>query len=126
MLDVGTRVFWVNQVSAGVGTILKVIPGDGTPLSYEVDFGAGSQRVPGSELQEVRDRNTYCTEKNRLSAAHQNAFQAYLKALKELTDAAGMMVHTEFEFLHRKLKDAREFARAARERFDEHTAEHRC
>ena len=89
MLNVGTRVFWVNQFSAGVGTILKVIPGDGDPLSYEVDFGAGPQRVPASELREVRYRDACCREKNQLLAAHQKAFQAYLKALKDGTPSQG-------------------------------------
>ncbi len=127
MLSVGSRVFWEDKTTAALGTIVQVVPNADGNFSYDVDFGSKVRRVPGSELREICSRPTSaCEEKESLLSEYRQAFETYMQALRELVDAVGLMAHAEFEFLHRRLQDTREVARAARDRLDEHTFQHHC
>src|SRR5215831_2430680 len=54
------------------------------------------------------------------------ALDIYTRITAEVAEAAGMMAHTEFQFLYEKLKTAKKFLLETRQRLMEHTAEHGC
>jgi len=67
-----------------------------------------------------------CKEKERLLVAQNKALDIYTRITAEVTEAAGMMAHTEFQFLYDKLLTAKKFLLETRRRLMEHTAEHGC
>jgi len=67
-----------------------------------------------------------CKEKARLLVAQNKALDIYTRITAEVAEAAGMMAHTEFQFLYEKLKTAKKFLLETRQRLMEHTAEHGC
>jgi hypothetical protein len=67
-----------------------------------------------------------CEEKRRLFLAYQVAAANYSHIVKELATVAGAAVMTEYQFLQRKVRTARQVASDARERLDEHRAAHKC
>jgi hypothetical protein len=46
--------------------------------------------------------------------------------VKELADAAGVVVYAEFEFVNRRVQAARKASLEARELLKKHSAEHKC
>lgn len=50
----------------------------------------------------------------------------YIREVSELAEAVGLMAHTEFEFLSRKVQAARQSLVQTRDRLMEHTAQHGC
>ena len=40
---------------------------------------------------------------------HKKAFDVYMRGVRELANAAGVMAHAEFEFLHSRVRTARQF-----------------
>ena len=131
MFEIGDRVLWFGAAppAPAIGTVLKIIPNDDNRSDftlYDVEFGFGRSTLHGSELSLISTSVSSCGEKNRLWDAYQKALDAYLKGVLELRDAMGMMAHTEFEFLLRKVESTRDAAQAAHHLFDEHAAEHRC
>ena len=61
-----------------------------------------------------------------LLTKHKKAFETYMRGVSELAEAAGMMAHTEFEYLYNKVRTARQFLVQAREQLNEHTLKHGC
>ena len=129
---IGSRVFLANRTlsrSVGIGTVVNVIPCDSRLPDftlYDVSFASGLQTVHGSALRPVLPTVFSCDEKHQLWMAHKKALDIYLRGLTRLTQAAGTMAHTEFEFLRSNVAAAREFVALARKKLNEHTAEHGC
>ena len=69
---------------------------------------------------------TRCEEKERLLVAQNKAFHIYRRLTGELTEAAGMIAHAEFQFLYDKVLTARQFLAETRQHLIEHTATHGC
>jgi hypothetical protein len=67
-----------------------------------------------------------CGEKRQLFIAYQEAAAMYSQLVKELADAAGSVVHAEFEFVNRRVQAARKASLEARELLKKHTTEHKC
>ena len=112
-----------------MGTIVNLIPSDSGLddfALYDVDFASGVQTLHGSELRLVHLGISSCDEKEGLLAAHKKAFDLYMREVRELANAAGVMAHAEFEFLHIRVQAARQFLVETREQLNNHTAEHGC
>ena len=112
-----------------MGTIVNVIPSDSGLdhlARYDVDFASGLQTLHGSELRPVRMGISSCDEKEGLLVTHKKAFDIYIRGVRELASAAGVMAHAEFEFLHIRVQAARQFLVETREQLNNHTAEHGC
>ncbi len=67
-----------------------------------------------------------CEEKRRLFVAYQRAGMHYSQLVRQLAEAAGTVIDTEYEFLNRKVKRARKLSRKAREQLNKHKSEHKC
>jgi hypothetical protein len=67
-----------------------------------------------------------CEEKRRLFTAYQDATAAYSQLVRQLADAAGSVVFTEFQFVNRRVRAARKSSLEARDLLNKHTAEHKC
>ena len=67
-----------------------------------------------------------CKDKQRLVAAHDKAFELYIRGVSELAQAVGLMAHAEFEFLSGRVQVARQSLVETRDRLMEHTAQHGC
>jgi hypothetical protein len=67
-----------------------------------------------------------CEEKQRLLIGQSKAFDIYCRGASELAQAAGTMVHAEFEFLAKRVSAARQFWMETRKQLNEHTAKHGC
>jgi len=130
LFKVGSRVFLTDSAeSVGIGTIVNVIPCDSGLCDftlYEVDFVTGLRTLHGFNLRPVLTRVFSCDEKQRLWIAHQNALDIYLRVVKELAEAVGMMAHAEFEFLERNVEAAKKLSAQARDQLYKHTDEHGC
>ena len=132
VLKVGSLVSLKNasaQEAEELGTVVNVVPSDsGAPdfILYEVDLAFGIRTVHSSELRPVLNCFSLCDEKGRLLTKHKKAFEIYMRGVSELAEAAGMMAHTEFEYLYNKVRTARQFLVQARERLNEHALKHGC
>ena len=135
MFKVGSRVCLTNTAlrkSAGIGTVLHVISTDGGPSDfvYDVKFASGRRTLRGSELRPVRtgpvSASFSCEEKTSLWIAHQKALNASLKAVTTLADTAGTVANVEFELLKNHVDDVEQRVDMARQRLDEHVANHGC
>ena len=132
MYRVGSSVFLSNlalRESVGIGTVVNVIP-SGSGLSdftlYEVEFATGRRRLHGPELRAVHTSFSRCDERDRLWVATMNALHTYVGASLALSEAAGTMAHTEFEFIKRGAEAAKQALGEARIRLDKHTFTHGC
>ena len=132
VLKVGSLVSLKNasaQEAEELGTVVNVVPSDsGAPdfTLYEVDFAFRIRTLHGSELRPVLNCFSLCDEKDRLLIKHKKAFQIYMRGVSELAEAAGIMAHTEFEYLYNKVRTAREFLVETREQLNQHTLKHDC
>ena len=130
LFKVGSRVVLTDTAkSVGIGTVVNILPGDnGLPDStlYDVNFASGLRTLHGSELRPALSSVFSCAEKQRLWIANQNAMDIYLRVVKELAEAVGMMAHVEFELLERNVETAKQLAAQARAQLNEHTAKHGC
>jgi hypothetical protein len=54
------------------------------------------------------------------------AFDIYMRATVELAEAAGRIAHAEFEFLAKRVRNARQAFLETAEQLNEHTAKHGC
>jgi DNA-binding NarL/FixJ family response regulator len=77
-------------------------------------------------LMQVSTQVLSCSEKKRLLAAHNKAFNIYMRVAAELAEAVGITAHAEFEFLSNKVQASRQFLAETREQLTEHTAKHGC
>jgi hypothetical protein len=93
---------------------------------YDVDFATGLQTLHGSELRPVTMGASSCHEKAHLFVAHNKAFDTYLRGVRELANGVGVMAHAEFEFLHSRVRAAREALAKIREQLNDHTTTHGC
>jgi len=112
-----------------IGTVVNVIPSDSgiTDFTlYDVDFAFGIRTLHGSELRLVSTDFSPCDEKDFLFTEHKKAFDIYMRGVLELASTAGMMAHTEFEFLYNKVRAARDLLVQAREQLNEHSVKHGC
>jgi len=129
---IGSLVFLTNRVlqdAIGIGTVVNVIPCDSDLPDftlYDVDFAAGLQTLHGSELRPVTMGASSCHEKAHLFVAHNKAFDIYLRGVRELANGVGVMAHAEFEFLHNRVRAARQALVKIREQLNDHTATHGC
>jgi hypothetical protein len=129
MFQVGYRVIRRKDEAKEIGTVISVIPDDrySTEYSlYDVEFASGLQTLHGYELQAVAHSNLSCTERDMLSVTFQKAFEIYYQAVSELGKAAGVVAHTEFEFLRQRAKAKQSACDLDRERLQLHIAEHGC
>jgi hypothetical protein len=67
-----------------------------------------------------------CHEKKHLLVAHNKAFDIYLRGVRELANAVGGMAHAEFEFIHNRVRAARQALVKIREQLNDHTGSHGC
>jgi hypothetical protein len=67
-----------------------------------------------------------CEERRRLFAAYQKAASNYGELVRQLADLAGTTLAVEIDFVRRKTKAARQLSIEARNRLNEHAAEHKC
>ena len=67
-----------------------------------------------------------CQEKEQLLVVHDKALHIYLRGASELSSAAGVFAHAEFEFLSNKVSAARQSLIEIRKQLNEHTAKHGC
>jgi len=67
-----------------------------------------------------------CEEKERLLGAQNIAFDIYRRGATELAEAAGMVAHSEFDFIAKRVRAARQALLAIRQELIEHTAKHSC
>jgi hypothetical protein len=129
---IGTLVFLTNtalQDEIGIGTVLNVIRSDSDLPDftlYDVDFASGLQTLHGSELRPVTTGASSCHEKAHLLVAHNKAFDIYLRGVRELANGVGVMAHAEFEFLHSRVRAAREALAKIRQQLNDHTITHGC
>jgi hypothetical protein len=129
---IGTLVFLTNtalQDEIGIGTVLNVIRSDSDLPDftlYDVDFASGLQTLHGAELRPVPISISSCGEKEHLLVTHKKAFDIYLRGVRELANAVGVMAHAEFEFLHNRVRAARQALVGIREQLNDHTANHGC
>ncbi len=132
MFRIGTLVFLTNtalQDAMGIGTVLNVIACDSDLPDftlYDVDFASGLQTLHGSELRAVPVGFSSCNEKEHLLVAHKKAFDNYLRGVRELANAVGIMAHAEFEFLRNRVRAARQNLVEIREQLNDHTSTHGC
>jgi hypothetical protein len=92
----------------------------GDPL--HVDRGdADLQRQPDNAVL-----SQTCEEKRQLFLAYQEATAIYSQMVKELANAAGTVMHAEFEFVNKRVQAARKASLKARELLKTHSAEHKC
>ena len=132
MFRIGTLVFLTNrapQDGERIGTVVNVIPSDSALDDFalcDVDFASGLHTLHGSALRPVPIGISSCDEKQHLLGAHKKAFDIYMRGVRELANAAGVMAHAEFEFLHIRVQAARQFLVETREQLNNHTAEHGC
>ena len=132
MFRIGTLVFLRNRASQDgerIGTVVNVIPSDSALddlALYDVDFASGLQTLHGSELRAVAIAVSSCDEKEHFLVAHKKAFDIYIQGVRELGNAAGVMVHAEFEFLYNRVRAARQFLLETRQQLTEHIAKHGC
>jgi|SRR5262245_21223658 len=75
-------------------------------------------------LRPVSTQVCSCNEKKRLLAAHNKAFNIYIRVAAELADAVEITAHAEF--LSSKVQASREFLVETREQLSQHTAKHGC
>ena len=68
----------------------------------------------------------HCNEKEGLMLAHRKAFDIYLQKVSELAEAAGLVTHNKSELLYNRVQIARQLFVEARERLNQHTAQHGC
>ena len=128
MFRIGTPVFLRNSASQAadrIGTIVNVIPSDSALVDfalYDVDFASGLHTLHGSALEPVPIGIPSCDEKQHLLVAHKKAFDIYMGGVRELANAAGVMAHTEYEFLHSRVRVARQFLLEARQQLTERCA----
>src|SRR5215813_4441210 len=129
---IGTPVFLRNRApedAERMGTVVNVIASDsaldGFAL-YDVDFASGLQTLHGSALRPVPIGISSCEEKEQLLGEHKKAFDIYMRGARELANAAGVMAHAEYEFLHSRVRAARQFLLETRHQLNEHTAAHGC
>jgi len=124
MFQIGNRV--VRRAYAEeVGTVSNVLNVRTSPefTVYEVEFPSGRQTLRGLELRALYPS---CKEWRRLSRVSQTASSIYFRVVSELSRAAGLVAHTEFELLRRRVESAREICRVANERLKEHSEKHGC
>jgi len=88
----------------------------------EIHLARRSEQTLGSVSIQVLP----CNEKKHLLAAHNNAFNIYIRLTAELAEAVGIMAHAEFEFLSRKVRNAKRLLVETRQQLIEHPAKHRC
>ena len=93
---------------------------------YDVDFASGLQTLHGSELRPAPMGASSCHEKAHLLVAHNKAFDIYLRGVRELANGVGVMAYAEFEFLHSRVRAAREALAKIREQLNDHTTTHGC
>src|SRR5262245_37362042 len=110
----------------GIGAVVNVHPGDSD--LYDVEFPSGRQTVHGRELMlaSTFTHGCSCDEKKHLLAAHNKAFDIYIRGASALAEAVGLMAHAEFEFLSSRVRTARQSLVEARRHLIEHTAKHGC
>ena len=131
MFRVGTLVCLrdASDDTEGIGTVVNVIPSDSRLdvfALYDVDFDWGIETLHAPELRPLYMGISSCDEKETLLVAHKKAFDIYIRGVRELANAAGVIAHTEFEFLHSRVRTARQFLVETREQLNNHTAEHGC
>jgi len=129
VFKVGNHVLLVNPALRdwiGIGAVVNVHRGDSD--LYEIDFPSGRRTVHGRELMLATTftHGSSCDEKTRLLAAHNKAFDMYIRGTSTLAEAVGLMAHAEFEFLSSKVQTARKLLVEARQQLIEHTAKHGC
>ena len=108
---------------------IGVIPDDHNSTEYtlyDVEFDSGLKKLHGFELRTTWDRLSSCTEKDQLSLTFKNASTIWYQAVTASGNAAGLVAHTEFELLSRRVEDAQTVCQLARERLQQHTEEHGC
>jgi hypothetical protein len=93
---------------------------------YNVEFASGNRTLHGYELRPIPHADSWCTERDQLSATFQKAFEIYYHAVSALANAAGVVPQTEWDFLLDRAEDARKLCKVARERMRKHKAEHSC
>ena len=132
MFRIGSLVFLTNRVvqdAIGIGTVVHVIRCDSDLPDftlYDVDFASGLQTLHGAELRPVPISISSCGEKEHLLVTYKKAFDIYLRGVRELANAVGVMAHAEFEFLHNRVRAARQALVGIREQLNDHTANHGC
>ena len=114
MFKIEALVFLTNTVlqdAIGIGTVVHVIRCDSDLPDftlYDVDFASGLQTLHGSELRPAPMGASSCHEKKHLLVPHNKAFDIYLRGARELAIAVGGMAHAEFEFIHNRVRAARQ------------------
>jgi len=129
VFKVGNHVLLVNPVLRdwiGIGAVVNVHPGDSD--LYDIVFPSGRRTVHSRELMLATTfaHGSSCDEKKCLLAAHQKAFDIYIRGASALAEAVGLMVHADFELLSSKVRTARQLLVEARQQLIEHTAQHGC
>ena len=132
MFKRGDRVIWTERPGHPVrtGRVLNVMPNDHGLEDfhlYDVDFGSGLiKTLHGVNLRLAPEIIFACVEKSLLFEAFRKAAHLYSQLVSQLAEVAGSSVHAEFQLLSRKVKDARECSREARQQYEKHVAAHRC
>src|SRR5262245_58713547 len=67
-----------------------------------------------------------CEAKERLLAAQKKALDNYSRGAKELAEAVAMLAHTEFEFVAKRVRTARQALLETNQQLEEHIARHGC
>jgi hypothetical protein len=67
-----------------------------------------------------------CEEKERLLGAQNIAFDIYRRGVTEIAEPAGTVAHSEFEFIAKRVRAARQAFLAIRQQLIEHNAKHSC
>ena len=128
MFQIGHRVIRRMDPRKEIGTVIRIVTEDDSSehAVYEVEFASGIRTLHSHELRTTWDGQSSCIERNQLSLTFQAAFKIYYDAVSALGNAAGMFAHTEFEFLLDRAEEARKVCKQARQRVQQHTAEHGC
>ena len=134
---------WCCKCGVRVKVISQVDPNQppATQIAYCPKCG-DSQTVQGDKIvsvtEDISDASpafdsmhgsgsvSHCNEKEGLMAVHKKAVDIYLQTVSEMAKAAGLMAHTEFEFLYNRVQIARQFWLDTRQRLNQHTAQHGC
>src|SRR5215510_12293396 len=133
MYRIGDRVIWttgfVPEGSSRIGRVIAVTPsvrGLDDFHIYDVEFAFGIRVLQGAALQPVPENIFACEEKNLLFSRFRKALDIYSRVVSEFSKAAGAAVHSEVEFIERRMAAAKKAASEALNEFKEHCREHRC
>jgi len=71
-------------------------------------------------------RSMECTEKRKLFKEYDDAVQAYLKRVRELSDLTKISPHPEWELTWQLADEARKVCDISYKQLKAHVAQHRC